>query len=386
MSESKKLADDGADDGLLIGKLRKRPLAGIFLATVSGLVFGTASFCVSLLHDVDPFIVLISRALIQLTAFTPGVIFSASSIFGARGERLTLYLNGVVGAIAVCTSYFAFQLMPLGDATTIIQSMLIWATIFACVFLKETCRPFQVVIVMIAFVGVILVSRPTFAMGDRTVVLENSWGSETVSNTSLESFSDGQGDMVSTGGGAIYALIASLGLGVSFNLLRKLQKTPAGVTIIWVSFMSLVLAVTLLSSQYVISPKEIPWRGSFSSKEWLLLLANGVCGVFAQLTLTVALKIEGASLTSIGRSSDIVIAYVYQVLFLSQPLNVSSMIGATLVTVCVIASGLDKLRQSRLEQDNEGPEYYSEKVPSESQIISTAGDDRPANYSSTISV
>ncbi|KAI1289667.1 Solute carrier family 35 member G1 [Halotydeus destructor] len=387
MSENKKLADDYADDGHLVAKLRKHPLAGISLATMAGIIFGTANYCVSLLQDVDPLTVLISRSLIQLMVFTPVAIFSGSSISGAKGERKYLYVNGVIGAIAVGSSYSAFQMMPLGDATTIVQSMLVWTTIFACVFLKEPCGPFQVVVVIVTFGGILLLSQPTFAMKE-AVAMGNHWGLETINYTSLKFFLDRQGNMVAVIPnlvGITCALIASFGLGVSFILMRKLQKTPAGVTIIWMSIMSVVLSVMSLSVRYIIFQSEVTWRDSFSIKEWLLLLANGVCGVFAQLTLTVALKIEDASLTSIGRSSDIVIAYMFQVLSLSQPLKLTSMIGATLVLLCVIASALDKLRQSRLEQDTGRLEFYGDNAPSESHSISRAGNHLRTTYSSTSS-
>ncbi|KAI1289650.1 Solute carrier family 35 member G1 [Halotydeus destructor] len=367
MLKSMQSADEQADEGVIIGQLRKFPLAGIILATVSGVIFATANFCVSLLPHVHPFTVLITRSIIQLLVFVPAAIFSESSIFGVRGERLTLYINGAIGAIAIGAAYSAFQVMPLGDASTIVQSMPVFATLLACLFLNESCKAFQVVMVIMTCGGVIVISQPKIFSIDEIDITVNQ-DAMVRSNLRLE--------------GTVFALTAALALGVSFTLMRKLQKTPAGVTIIWLSLMSIVLALTHSAVLHLLFQTQFKFAASFSRSEWSLLLANGVCGVFAQLTLTIALKIEEAGLTSIARSSDIVVAYIYQILYLSQPLESTSVVGSALILTCVIASALAKLKQPRWSRDTDRLECHDKEVGAESQIIIPIGYHCQPNYAS----
>ncbi|KAI1289675.1 Solute carrier family 35 member G1 [Halotydeus destructor] len=321
----KKLPDHNDSDGILVGKLRKIPLAGIILATISGVIFATGSFCVTLTPKVEPLMVLISRSLLQVVVFMIAAIVSKTSLLGVREERWTLIFRGVAGAVAVGSSYSALHLLPLADASSIVFSSPVFVFVLACFVLGEPCGLFQVVMVVITVSGVVLISKPTFIFG----------GHDT---KSLE---------LSRLKGTIFALMASVALGFGFILVRRLRSTSASVIIIWMSAVSILLAILTLAVQYFLLQQHFLMPETFSGNDWLLILANGVCGVFGQLTLTLSVKIERAGVTSLARSSDIVVAYIYQVAFLSQPLQLTSVLGSAMIMFCVIASALVKLRESK---------------------------------------
>lgn len=76
--------------------------------------------------------------------------------------------------------------------------------------------------------------------------------------------------------------------------------------------------------------------------ERILVVALALFSFCGQILLTLALKLEQAGPVSIGRSCDIVFAFIWQVIFFKEPLNGFSVIGAVLVVSSVIWTGIRK--------------------------------------------
>ena len=64
--------------------------------------------------------------------------------------------------------------------------------------------------------------------------------------------------------------------------------------------------------------------------------------VVGQILLTLSLQMENAGPVAIARSSDIVFAFIWQIVFFKDVPNVFSLLGALLVTSSVIMTALRK--------------------------------------------
>lgn len=73
-----------------------------------------------------------------------------------------------------------------------------------------------------------------------------------------------------------------------------------------------------------------------------LVLALAVFSFGGQMLLTVALQVEQAGPVSIARCSDIVFAFIWQMIFFHEVPTIYSIIGAVLVVSAVLLSGLRK--------------------------------------------
>lgn len=73
-----------------------------------------------------------------------------------------------------------------------------------------------------------------------------------------------------------------------------------------------------------------------------LIVALAVFSFGGQILLTLALQMEQAGPVSIARSSDIVFAFLWQILFFKEIPNLYSVFGALLVILSVVLSGLRK--------------------------------------------
>lgn len=67
-----------------------------------------------------------------------------------------------------------------------------------------------------------------------------------------------------------------------------------------------------------------------------------MCSFAGQVLLTLALQVENAGPVAIARTSDIVFAFIWQILFFKEVPNIYSILGAFLVTSSVVVTGLRK--------------------------------------------
>ncbi|KAI1289196.1 Solute carrier family 35 member G1 [Halotydeus destructor] len=321
------MADANREDGALVKKLRKIQLAGLILAVFSAAIFATGSFMVKLTPNIHPVEIVITRSITQLCFVVPFNLYASWSFKGAAGERWHLFTRGILGFMAFSLAYSAFHLLPLGDASTIIFSAPVYVSIFACLMLGEACGIFQGVVILFTLSGVVLISKPSFIFGTSGLAAADS-------TYRIE--------------GIALSFGASLCQALSFISMRKLQKTPAGVVIAWLSGVSVIMGVTALTSlHYALGQTVVTWPTEFTQKEWLCLIANGVCGTFGQLFLTVACKIEEAGFVSLARTFDIVMAFIYQVVFLGEGISWTSVLGAAIVICGVVVSGVKKVLHDR---------------------------------------
>ena len=266
----------------------------------------------------------------QVIVFLPIIVFNQFSLFGVPGERLALFSRGFFGFVALTSSYFAFQMIPLSDATTICASAPVFVSIVACVILKEECGVFQAFTVVVTLSGVLLISRPTFIFG---VEPGNSV------TMRME--------------GTIVAIVSCLSGALIYICIRKLQKTPSVVVIHTYSVTCIIFSLLTASIIHFCFEEEAGeiGQGIAFPETWLeigWLVLNGLSGVLAQITLTVSLKIEEAGLVSLVRTSDIIIAFVFQLLFLgNETIQWTSFLGAIIVFTGVFISGLRRWLKSK---------------------------------------
>lgn len=242
-----------------------------------------------------------------------------------KGERISIASRCIWGFISVGLSYSSFRLIPLADASTIVLSSPVYVSLVACIFLKEPCGVFQIVTIFFSIFGVVLISKPTFIFG----------GADTYDIARIE--------------GVSMAFVSSLAFAFAFISMRKIKQTPTAVVIFWFSLITIVASCVVLA---VVDGFSLP----DDLNSYLLFLAIGLCGVFGQLLLTIALKIEDAGPVSLARTIDIVMAFIYQVNILDEQITLTSLIGALLICLCVILSALRKWYTAK-------PEIFEKILP-----------------------
>ena len=257
--------------------------------------------------------------------YTPVIMYGRMNPVGAKGERVTLLLRGIFGFLGFALCYVAYRMIPLADASTIVFSAPVYVSVFACIILKEECGFFQTFTIGMTIIGVLLISKPTFLFGS---------DDESVVQVSLRME------------GTVIAFVSSLCAAATFVMMRRLQKTPSAVVISIFSIVSIFMGIFVL---FIIRNCFREEAGMLAegigipetNEEIMWVIANGLCGVFGQLCLTVSLKIEEAGLVSLARTIDIVMAFLFQVAFLhSEVVHWTSVVGAVIVCIGVCVSAL----------------------------------------------
>ncbi|KAJ8939343.1 hypothetical protein NQ318_005704 [Aromia moschata] len=291
--ELQQLVDDEQEDEFKIHAPKsycRCPYLGLLLATLSSLFFSLCSVIVKWMTDVDPMALAAYRYLGVLLPALPIVIYRQEKVF-PEGKRIMLLLRSFTGTAALMLSFYAFRHMPLADASVIVFSVPVFTGIFARMFLREPCGLFNVF-------SVVLTLRPEV------------WG-------------------------AVAAFSATLFGANAYVLLRALKGIHFSV--IMTNFGAFALFQCVLVT-YLIGALCLPACGA----DRYLIVALALFSFLGQILLTLALQMEQAGPVAIARSSDIVFAFVWQVLFFDEIPNKYSIGGAVLVMSSVLLTGLRK--------------------------------------------
>lgn len=135
--------------------------------------------------------------------------------------------------------------------------------------------------------------------------------------------------------GAVAAFSATLFGANAYVLLRALKGIHFSV--IMTNFGTIAL-VQCLFVTWLIGALCLPRCGT----DRYLIVALAVFSFGGQILLTLALQLEQAGPVAIARSSDIVFAFIWQVLFFDESPNRYSVGGAILVLSSVLLTGLRK--------------------------------------------
>ncbi|KAJ8953673.1 hypothetical protein NQ314_007280 [Rhamnusium bicolor] len=316
--ELQQLVDDEQEDEMKIHEptpFCKCPYLGLLLATLSSLFFSLCSVIVKWMTDVNPMALAAYRYVGVLLPAIPIVIYRQEKMF-PKGKRIMLLLRSFTGTAALMLSFYAFRHMPLADASVIVFSVPVFTGIFARMFLNEPCGLFNIFSVILTLVGVIFITRPPMLFGDTV----NSLG-ETGQRPEMW--------------GAVAAFSATLFGANAYVLLRALKGIHFSV--IMMNFGSFALVQCLLVT-VLIGALCLPACGI----DRYLIVALALFSFLGQILLTLALQMEQAGPVAIARSSDIVFAFIWQVLFFDEIPNKFSIGGAILVMSSVLLTGLRK--------------------------------------------
>lgn len=153
----------------------------------------------------------------------------------------------------------------------------------------------------------------------------------------------------------VYVLIALLGsVAAAFAYIAVRKVGPTVSVFVLINYILIfTMLINIFQSYYKL--RTFPWPKSTTTvKGWLLLVATSLLGAGAQICINRGLQLEKAGPATSMRFLDIVLSYVWQVVINKDPTDVYSIIGAILVSICLILIGMKKwwvVRKARLEYE-----------------------------------
>jgi drug/metabolite transporter (DMT)-like permease len=231
--------------------------------------------------------------------------FGRREILIIRSKPSLVGIRAIIGTLSLVTTFYAYSLMPMADATALLFSASLFIPVLGVIFLKETVGPYRWAAVGIGFIGVVIMSRPS-------------------------------GDVYTLG--IIVCLVAALMHAILQIIVRYLGRYESTETIAFYFFVIGLILTALPLPFIAVRPTlaEVP-----------LLVGVGLSGAAAQWLLTFAFRNAKAAIITVFNYSSIVWATLFGWMIWNEWPLPAVMLGAAIV----IASNILMIwRESRLDK------------------------------------
>lgn len=217
------------------------------------------------------------------------VMYHKESLFGKRENQLVLLGRSIFGTLGIIFLFYAIDHLVLSDADMLNKMSPFLVIIFSAIFLKEKVLPFQMVTIVLAFIGMLFIVKPSFSI-----------------------------DFVPYFIGVLSAIFAA----AAYTLLRVLGNREKFYTVVfYFSFFSTV----------VLLPFLIWFYEPMTGKQLTYLLLAGVFATVGQFGITLAYKYAPARDISIFTYSTVVFTTILSFTFFGEGPDVYSMIGYVII-------------------------------------------------------
>lgn len=262
---------------------------GIIALLISSLGFSLMAVFVKYSGDLPTVQKTFFRNFIAMLAALALVLYNREKLFGKKENQGLLLLRSSLGLIGVLLNFFAIDRMVLSDAD-ILNKLSPFFTILLCaIFLKEYIRKFQMISILVAFIGAVFIIKP-------------SMSSDT-----------------------FYALIGVLGAlfaAGAYTVLRVLGSREKFYTVVF--YFSGFSSLALLPF-FIIYFEPMTW-----AQFWMLISA-GLCAAVGQFGLTIAYSYAPAREISIFFYSTILYTAIFSVIIFNEVPDLLSIAGYIII-------------------------------------------------------
>lgn len=213
------------------------------------------------------------------------------SVIIPKGALLFLFLRSAAGSFGVYGNFYAIDRLVLADAAILNKMAPFFAILFSFVLMKEKIRIVPLVAIITAFLGSILIIKPSFDFSQMV--------------PSLAGF------------------LGGMGAGFAYACVRKLStlKCNSKLVVLFFSGFSMLVAVPYMFFNF----NPMTWQ------QTLCLIGAGCCGAGGQFTITAAYFHAPAREISIYDYSQIIFSTLLGLVFFGQLPDILSFIGYLII-------------------------------------------------------
>ncbi|MFD1928235.1 DMT family transporter [Sporosarcina siberiensis] len=262
---------------------------GILLIILSAFGFSLMTLFVKLSGDVPTLQKTIFRNGVTMIITFFLVIYFKQRLFGKRENQPLLLLRSVLGGIGIVLLFYAIDNLVIADADMLNKMSPFFTILFAAVFLKEHVKRFQLYSIVIAFVGMLFIIKPSFSL-----------------------------DVVPYAAGILSAVFA----GAAYTVLRALGGREQFYTIVFY-FSGFTTVILLPFVIYIYEPMTL--------QQTVYLLLGGVFATVGQLGITLAYKLAPPNEISVFNYFTVVFTALLGFTFLSQVPDIYSILGYAII-------------------------------------------------------
>jgi len=259
---------------------------------LAGFLFSLMNVSVKLIPHIPAIEIILFRSVFSLVLTY--ILLKKENIPVLGSNKKLLIIRGFAGSIGLIAFFYTLQNIPLASAVTLNYLAPVFTTILGIFIVKEKVQARQFLYFGVSFLGVIVIEGfdPRISTFDLSI-----------------------------------ALIASLAMGVAYNVIRKLNNTEHPLVIMFY-FPLITIPIAALATYYLwVLPTG--W-------DWGILLAVGFLTQFAQYFMTLAY--QNAQLSKVASLSYIGIIYalVFGFFVFGETYSLVVFLGMALVLMGVI--------------------------------------------------
>ncbi|MCA1066285.1 DMT family transporter [Rossellomorea sp. AcN35-11] len=262
---------------------------GILLLLLSAFGFSLMAAFVKLSGDVPTIQKTFFRNIVSAFIAFGFVRYHNERLFGKKENQKLLLLRSGLGAVGIVLFFYAIDHLVLSDADMLNKLSPFLTIIFSAIFLKERTRVFQIVSIIVAFIGTLFIIKPAFSF-----------------------------DVIPYLAGVFSAIFAA----GAYTVLRVLGTREKFYTVVF--YFSFFTTVVLL-------PFVIGFYEPMSMKQWIYLLSAGVFATVGQFGITIAYKFAPAREISIFFYSTVVYSALISIFLFGQIPDGLSVIGYIII-------------------------------------------------------
>ena len=208
-----------------------------------------------------------------------------------KGALLYLFLRAIAGSVGVFGNFYAIDRIVLADAAILNKMAPFFTILFCYIILKEKIKPVPMICIIIAFLGSILIVKPSFNFTQMLPTLA--------------------------------AFRGGVGAGLAYASIRKLSYLGCNgkIIILFFSAFSMLLSVPYLITSF----------NPMTGYQVLMLCCAGACAAGGQFSVTAAYYHAPANKISIYDYSQVLFSTMFGFSFFGQIPDWMSLIGYFLI-------------------------------------------------------
>ncbi|WP_228454996.1 MULTISPECIES: DMT family transporter [Polaribacter] len=264
----------------------------IFYMIYSVIAFSLMNAVVKYLTSFNVYQIVFFRSVGTLAFTIPLILKYKIPILGTH--KKLLFIRGLIGVISLTCFFESLNYLAVGTAVSLRYTSPIFAAIFSLIFLKETIKPIQWLLFLLAFVGVLIIKG--FGIDVNTI-------------------------------GLLLVITSAIFLGLIFVVIRKIGDKEHPLVIINYFMVMAFVFGGIMSINYWKNPTII---------EWLLLSSLGVFGYIGQLYMTKAFQLHETNVIAPLKYLEVIFMIIIGATWFGEIYNLWTLLGIFLILLGLV--------------------------------------------------
>ena len=289
----------------------KNKSKAILFIIISALCFALMSAFVKFAGDIPAFEKSFFRNLVSCGVAFYLIKKNNAPCFGKKENRKMLLLRSTLGTLGIWANFYAIDKLVLSNATILNQLSPFFVIIFSYLFLKEKIKPIHIISILVAFVGVLFIVKPSFTMNATLIA-------------------------------SLIGLSSAIFAGGAYTCVRHLSSRETSYTIVFFfSFFSIIATIPFMMFDFVVP----------SFKQVLILLLAGGFASIAQFALTLAYKYAPAKEISIYTYTQVIFTAILGIIIWNTIPDNYSILGYFIIIAASLNIFLYNQRKERKKKN-----------------------------------